>query len=117
MRWQLPAPQIWQGFRLAVDAARPGLAVIRKFNAEGQSVTPNQAAASMRRAVWRQEQKKLVWQLDVILQIKTRTAFRNIGDRTSESRRIFVLLDFCGVVKMAPPLITQFSATIAGSDH
>ena len=52
----------------ADDAAQgAGLAVIGKFDAEGQSVTPNQAAAPMRRAVRRQEQEKLVRQLDVIL--------------------------------------------------
>ncbi|MGB6170560.1 MAG: hypothetical protein WBC94_00860 [Xanthobacteraceae bacterium] len=93
------------------------LAGIGKFDAEGQSVTLDQAAAPMRCAAGRQEQKKPVRQFDVILEIKPSATIRNIGNRTSKSRRIFVLLDLCGVVKMAPPLLTQFSATIAGSDH
>lgn len=93
------------------------LAGIGKFDAEGQPVTPNQAAAPMRCPVGRQQQKKPVRQFDVVLEIKPRATIRNIGNRTSESWRIFVLLDLCGVVKMAPPLLTQFSATIAGSDY
>jgi len=68
------------------------LAGIGKFDAEGQSVTLDQAAAPMRCAAGRQEQKKPVRQFDVILEIKPSATIRNIGNRTSKSRRKIALM-------------------------
>ena len=71
-----------KGCRVATRPSRGRrLAVIGKFDAEGQAVAPDHATMPARAAIRGQQQNESVRQLDVILETEPGAAVRNVGDR------------------------------------